>query len=66
MNSTQLRFEVLTAMIVKSSILCYITPCSPLTADVSEEHVACFHVGFLLGVFFDPEDGVDVLLRNVG
>jgi hypothetical protein len=28
--------------------------------------VAPFHVGFLLGFFFDPEDGGYVLLRNVG
>jgi hypothetical protein len=25
----------------------------------------CFHVGFLLGSFFDPEDGTDMFLRNV-
>jgi hypothetical protein len=25
-----------------------------------------FHPGFLLGVFFDPEDGEDMFLRNVG
>jgi hypothetical protein len=25
----------------------------------------CFHARFLLGLF-DPEDGCDVLLRNVG
>jgi hypothetical protein len=23
-------------------------------------------VGFLLGLFFDPEDGIDMFLRNVG
>jgi hypothetical protein len=26
----------------------------------------CFHGDFLLGSFFDPEDGDDMLLRNVG
>jgi hypothetical protein len=25
-----------------------------------------FHAGFLLGLFFDPEDGSDMFLRNVG
>jgi hypothetical protein len=25
-----------------------------------------FHAGFLLGLFFDPEDGCDMFLRNVG
>jgi hypothetical protein len=25
-----------------------------------------FHAGFLLGLFFDPEDGGDMFLRNVG
>jgi hypothetical protein len=26
----------------------------------------CFHTGFLLGLFFDPENGGDIFLRNVG
>jgi hypothetical protein len=26
----------------------------------------CVHAGFLLGLFFDPEDGSDMFLRNVG
>jgi hypothetical protein len=26
----------------------------------------CFHAGFLLGLFFDPEDGGDMFLRNIG
>jgi hypothetical protein len=25
-----------------------------------------FHAGFLLGLFFDQEDGSDMLLQNVG
>jgi hypothetical protein len=25
----------------------------------------CFHAGFLFGLFFDPEDGGDIILRNV-
>jgi hypothetical protein len=26
----------------------------------------CFHVRFLLGLFFEPEDGGDIFLRDVG
>jgi hypothetical protein len=26
----------------------------------------CFHAGFLLGLFFDSEDGGDILPRKVG
>jgi hypothetical protein len=25
-----------------------------------------FHTGFSLGIFFDPEDGGDIFLHNVG
>jgi hypothetical protein len=25
----------------------------------------CFHAGFLLGLFFDPEDGWDMFLQNI-
>jgi hypothetical protein len=25
-------------------------------------HAICFHAGFFLGLFFDPEDGVDMFL----
>jgi hypothetical protein len=48
-----------------------------VSTDVSEEHIAsmfwveillatCFHAGFLRSLFFDPEDGGDMFLRNVG
>jgi hypothetical protein len=52
-----------------------------MSTDVSEEHIAsifsvkagvyhmlttCFHAGFLLGLFFGPEDRGDMFLRNVG
>jgi hypothetical protein len=32
--------EGLTAVVMKRSFFCDITPCSPLSADVSEEHVS--------------------------
>jgi hypothetical protein len=58
-------FEVLTAVIMKSSVLWDITLCRPLEVKLS---CAChlLHTGFLLGFFFDPEDGGDMFLRNVG
>jgi hypothetical protein len=39
--------------------------------DVSEENITSklcllFHAGFFFGLFFDPEDGYEMLLRNVG
>jgi hypothetical protein len=30
------------------------------------ELATCFRAGFLLGLFFNPEDGDDMFLRNVG
>jgi hypothetical protein len=67
--------EILTAVVMKNSIFWDITPRSLLkSTDVSEEHVAsilssaCYllRAGFLRGLFFDPEDGGDMFLRNVG
>jgi hypothetical protein len=29
-------------------------------------HAKCFLAGLLLGLFFDPEDGNNMFLRNVG
>jgi hypothetical protein len=43
-------FEVLTAVVMKSRALI----------------VTCLHAGFLLSLLFNPEDGGDMFLRNVG
>jgi hypothetical protein len=51
--------EVLTAVFMKRSIFWDITTYRALLTT-------CFHAGFLRDVFFDPEDGGDMFLRNVG
>jgi hypothetical protein len=35
---------------------------------LAKNHFACYllHVRFLLVLFYDPEDGGDIFLRNVG
>jgi hypothetical protein len=59
--------EVLTAVVMKVPIFWHITPCSPLKINRRLTLlVICFHAGFLLGLFFDPEDGSDMFFRNVG
>jgi hypothetical protein len=32
----------------------------------NQELATCSHAGFWLSLFFDPEDGGDTFLRNVG
>jgi hypothetical protein len=69
-------FEVLTAVVIKSSILWDITPSSPLEVNrrfggtcrlhLQGWRISLLYVGFLFGLFFVPEDGGDMLLRNVG
>jgi hypothetical protein len=49
---------------VKSFIFWDITPCSPLKAG--GKLATCFNAGFLLGLFFDTENGGDMFLLNVG
>jgi hypothetical protein len=33
--------------------------------DTVEQLATCVHACFFLGLFFDPEDGGDIFLRNV-
>jgi hypothetical protein len=63
-------FEVLTAVVMKSTIFWVITPCSPVKVNrrfggTYRLLAACFHSVFLLDLFFDPEEGGDKFLQNV-
>jgi hypothetical protein len=51
--------------VLKSPIFWNITPCSPLKVNRALL-AASFHADFLLGLFFDPEDGGDIFLPNFG
>jgi hypothetical protein len=64
-------FEVLIVVVMKSSTFWDITPCNPLKVNRRFGGTcrllpgsACYllHAGFLLGLFFDPEDGGDMFL----
>jgi hypothetical protein len=57
-------FEVLTAVVMKSSNFWDITPCSPLKVNCSACHLLSHW--FLVRLILDPEDGGDMFLRNVG
>jgi hypothetical protein len=67
-NAVVLETEVLTAVVMKSSLFWDITPCSPLKVNRHfrrTRRASAFyllHVGFLLSVFFNPEDGGNMLL----
>jgi hypothetical protein len=61
---------------MKSCIFWDITPCNPFKVNRRSEGTCRLHLqgqkirqdppaGFLLGLFFDPEDGGDMFLRNV-
>jgi hypothetical protein len=60
LSSHYVGFEVLTAVVMKSSIFWEIVLYSPL--EVNE--LACYllHAGFLFGLFFNPEDGGEMFL----
>jgi hypothetical protein len=80
--------EVLTTVVLKSSIFWDIMPCSPLKIKQRFGGTCCLHLQgrrisqariqyesrchserhacFLLGLFFDPENGGDTFLQNAG
>jgi hypothetical protein len=59
--------EVLTAVVIKGSVFWDITPSSGLKNKPRKNQAFCLlYAGFLLGLFFDFEDGGDMFLRNVG
>jgi hypothetical protein len=59
-------FEVLTAVVMKSTIFWNITPCSPLKVNRRALLSTCFYSGLLIGLFFDPENEDNIFLRNLG
>jgi hypothetical protein len=64
-----LGFEVLTEVVVKPSVSWDVTPCSSLNVNGRFGGTYCLHLlatCFMLGLFFDPEYGGDMFLRNVG
>jgi hypothetical protein len=67
-------FEVLTSVVMKSAVFWDITQCNPLKVNrrfggTSRFYLLgrriSFHGGFLFGLFFDPEDGDNMFLRNI-
>jgi hypothetical protein len=75
-KSHSVKFEVLTAVVMKSAIFWDIMPCNPLKVNrrfggTYRFHLrallaTCFRAGFLLGLFFYPEDEGHMFLRNDG
>jgi hypothetical protein len=57
-NISYVGFEVLAPVGMRICVLWGITSCTS----------ACYllHAGFLLDLFFDPEDGTDMFFRNIG
>jgi hypothetical protein len=57
-----MEFEIFTAVVMKSSVFWDITQCIPLKACLPPPSRGILG----LDLFFDPEDGGDVFLRNFG
>jgi hypothetical protein len=79
-KNKQVGFEVITAVVMKSSIFWDITPCNSLeikrrfggTCHIhpyagNKHNSACYplHTGFFPGLFFDLEDEDDIFHRNI-
>jgi hypothetical protein len=61
------RIEVLRKVVMKSSAFWDTMPCDPLKAVRKwNSDFQLLHAGFLLGLFFDTEDGGAMFLRSVG
>jgi hypothetical protein len=59
-------FQVFTVAIVKNSVFLDITPFSLVKVNRFVALLTTqFHAGFLLGLFFYPEDEGEIFLRNV-
>jgi hypothetical protein len=58
-------FEV-SAMVLNGPVLC--SPLRKIIWRFGGTCDACYaiHIGFSLGLFFYPEDGVEIYLRNIG
>jgi hypothetical protein len=65
-NNNKCKFEVLTAVVMKNYIFWETTPWSPLKVNRRFVLATCLHACLLLGLSFDPEDGGDIFLQNVG
>jgi hypothetical protein len=79
-NFDNVGFEVLTVVVMKSTIFWDITPCSPLSVNRRFEGTYRHHLQgrkiswarnqresrWQAELCFDPEDGGDIFLRNVG
>jgi hypothetical protein len=61
-------FEVLPAVVMKKSIFWDITPCSPLKVSpcFGGKCAPYLHTDILLSLFFAPEEGGQILRRNMG
>jgi hypothetical protein len=58
-------FQVLRVVVMKSSTFWDITLCSPSRVNHCLRRTCYLHAGCLLGLFFDPEDGADMILKNI-